>query len=66
VSLGAGIALHAKPGQEIQAGQPLLTMFTDEEGRFEVAQQALDEAPITIGSPEQRKQHLPLIIERIS
>jgi hypothetical protein len=41
-------------------------MFTDEEGRFEVAQQALDEAPITIGSPEQRKQHLPLIIERIS
>ena len=66
VSLGAGIALHTKPGQEIQAGQPLLTMFTDEEGRFEVAQQALDEAPITIGSPEQRKQHLPLIIERIS
>jgi thymidine phosphorylase len=66
VSLGAGIALHAKPGQEIQAGQPLLTMFTDEEGRFEVAQQALDEAPITIGSPEQRKQHLPLIIERVS
>ncbi|MDE0974315.1 MAG: thymidine phosphorylase [Candidatus Nanopelagicales bacterium] len=66
VSLGAGIALHAKPGQEIQAGQPLLTMFTDEEGRFEVAQQALDEAPITIGSPEQRVAHLPLIIERIS
>jgi len=66
VSLGAGIALHAKPGQEIQAGQPLLTMFTDEEGRFEVAQQALDEAPITIGSPEQRIEQLPLIIERIS
>ena len=66
VSLGAGIALHAKPGQQIQAGQPLLTMFTDEEGRFEVAQQALDEAPITIGSPEQRIEQLPLIIERIS
>ena len=66
VSLGAGIALHAKPGQEIQAGQPLLTMFTDEEGRFEVAQQALDEAPITIGSPEKRIAQLPLIIERIS
>ena len=66
VSLGAGIALHAKPGQEIQAGQPLLTMFTDEEGRFEVAHQALDEAPITIGSAEQRIEQLPLIIERIS
>ena len=66
VSLGAGIALHAKPGQEIQAGQPLLTMFTDEEGRFEVAQQALDEAPITIGSSDQRIDQLPLIVERIS
>ena len=66
VSLGAGIALHAKPGQEIQAGQPLLTMFTDEEGRFEVAQQALDEAPITIGSSDQRIDQLPLIVERVS
>ena len=66
VSLGAGIQLHAKPGQEIQAGAPLLTMFTDEEGRFEVAQQALDEAPITIGSKSELVEQLPLIIERIS
>lgn len=66
VSLGAGIQLHAKPGQEIQAGAPLLTMYTDEEGRFEVAQQALDEAPITIGSKSELVEQLPLIIERIS
>jgi len=66
VSLGAGIQLHAKPGQEIQAGAPLLTMFTDEEGRFEVAQQALDEAPITIGPRSELVEQLPLIIERIS
>ncbi len=66
VSLGAGIQLHAKPGQEIQAGAPLLTMYTDEEGRFEVAQQALDEAPITIGPRSELVEQLPLIIERIS
>jgi len=66
VSLGAGIQLHAKPGQEIQAGAPLLTMFTDEEGRFDVAQQALDEAPITIGPRSELAEQLPLIIDRIS
>jgi thymidine phosphorylase len=66
VSLGAGIQLHAKPGQEIQAGAPLLTMFTDEEGRFDVAQQALDEAPVTIGPRSELVEQLPLIIERIS
>jgi thymidine phosphorylase len=66
VSLGAGIQLHAKPGQEIQSGAPLLTMYTDEEGRFNVAQQALDEAPITIGPRSELVEQLPLIIERIS
>jgi thymidine phosphorylase len=66
VSLGAGIQLHAKPGQEIQAGAPLLTMYTDEEDRFNVAQQALDEAPITIGPRSELVEQLPLIIERIS
>ena len=66
VSLGAGIQLHTKPGQEIQAGAPLLTMYTDEEDRFEVAQQALDEAPITIGPRSELVEQLPLIIERIS
>lgn len=65
VALGAGIMLHAKPGDSIVAGQPLLTMFTDEEPRFEIAQQALAEHPITIGSPNDIDR-LPLIIERIT
>lgn len=65
VALGAGIMLHAKPGDAIVAGQPLLTMFTDEEPRFEIAQQALAEHPITIGSPNDIDR-LPLIIERIT
>lgn len=65
VALGAGIMLHAKPGDEIAVGQPLLTMFTDEEPRFDIAQQALAEHPITIGSPNDIDR-LPLIIERIT
>ena len=65
VSLGAGIMLHKKPGDHVKAGEPLLTMFTDEEPRFVIAQQALAEHPITIGSPEDIDR-LPLIIERIS
>lgn len=65
VSFGAGIMLHKKPGDRVKVGDPLLTMFTDEELRFEIAQQALAEHPITIGSPEDIVR-LPLIIERIS
>lgn len=65
VSFGAGIMLHKKPGDRVKVGDPLLTLFTDEELRFEIAQQALAEHPITIGSPEDIVR-LPLIIERIS
>jgi thymidine phosphorylase len=64
VSAGAGIMLHKKPGDQITAGEPLLTMFTDEEPRFELAQQALNDAPITIGSANEVNR-LPLIIEKI-
>jgi thymidine phosphorylase len=42
VSFGAGIVLHAKPGDEVRAGQPLLEMFTDEPERFERALDALE------------------------
>ncbi len=65
IAHGAGILLHTKPGQKITAGAPILTMFTDEEGRFESAQQALDETPITIGVSTDICERLPLIIERI-
>ncbi len=41
VSAGAGILLHAKPGDVVSAGAPLLTLFTDEPGRFAGAHEAL-------------------------
>lgn len=66
VSAGAGIMLHKKPGDQVKQGEPLLTMFTDQDARFELAEQALAQAPITIGAQSEVMNQLPLIIERIS
>ncbi|MFM7030527.1 MAG: thymidine phosphorylase [Micrococcales bacterium] len=41
VQFGAGIQMHAQLGDTVVAGQPLLTLFTDEPERFERAQEAL-------------------------
>jgi len=42
VQAAAGIVLHAKPGDNITAGQPLLTLHTDTPERFERAIAVLD------------------------
>jgi thymidine phosphorylase len=42
VQAGAGIELHAQQGDRVTAGQPLLTMYTDDEERFERSLEALD------------------------
>jgi len=44
VQAAAGVELHAKPGDRVAAGQPLLTLHTDTPERFDRAQQALDGA----------------------
>jgi thymidine phosphorylase len=44
VQHAAGIDLHAKPGDTVTSGQPLFTMSTNDEGRFERALEALDGA----------------------
>ncbi|HZC71364.1 MAG TPA: thymidine phosphorylase [Jatrophihabitans sp.] len=44
VSFGAGVVLHAKPGDEVRAGEPLLELHADEPERFERALAALDGA----------------------
>jgi thymidine phosphorylase len=41
VQFGAGVILHAKRGDQVTKGQPLLTLFTDEENRFDRAIDAL-------------------------
>jgi thymidine phosphorylase len=46
---GAGVELHAKPGDPVTEGQPLLTLHTDEPERFDRALAALD-GGITVGT----------------
>jgi thymidine phosphorylase len=63
VQAGAGVVMHAKPGDYIKAGAPLLTLHTDEPLRFARALEILEGA-ITIveGGTVVR---LPLVLERI-
>jgi thymidine phosphorylase len=44
VQAGAGVELHAKPGDSVVAGQPLLTLHTDTPEKFGYAQEALSGA----------------------
>jgi thymidine phosphorylase len=50
VDHGAGIDLHAKPGDTVTAGQPLFTLHTNEPARFARAFEAL-EGGYRIGDP---------------
>jgi thymidine phosphorylase len=58
----AGVIMHAKPGEVIHAGDPLLELRTDDESRFERALAAVESA-YTIGVDFATQ---PLIIERIA
>ena len=44
VQAGAGVVMHAKPGDTVATGDPLLTLHTDTPERFERALAALDSA----------------------
>lgn len=61
LQLGAGIEIHAKPGEAVVAGAPLFTLHTDKPELFERAQESL------LGAVEYDSdyQRLPLILERI-
>ena len=61
VSFGAGIELHAKPGDTVVAGQPLLTLHTDDEDRFGRALESL----ATAVDVDVRHDRLPLVIEKV-
>jgi thymidine phosphorylase len=42
VQAGAGVVWHARPGDQVTEGQPLFTLHTDDEDRFERALASLD------------------------
>jgi thymidine phosphorylase len=63
VSAVAGVLCLAKPGEQVEAGQPVLELRSDDESRFARAADALAEA-IEIGPAPPAAG--PLVIERIS
>ena len=61
---GAGVELHAKPGDTVRAGEPLMTLHTDTPERFGRALDAL--AGAVVVAPEGTVVPLrPLVIDRI-
>ena len=63
VQAGAGIEMHAKPGDYIEAGAPLFTLHTDEAPRFERALEVLEGAVAIVENGTVNR--LPLVLERI-
>jgi thymidine phosphorylase len=64
VSAGAGVVVHAKPGDAVRAGEPLLTLHADEPARFSTARAALADA-VEIGPPGSRPPEQPLVLDRV-
>ena len=64
VSAGAGVRLHAKPGDRVTAGQPLATMFADDPARFARAEAGLA-AGVTVSDPGTAAPAGDLVLARI-
>jgi thymidine phosphorylase len=64
VQAGAGVVWHARPGDSVTAGQPLFTLHTDDEHRFERALASL-EGGYDIESDGSSYAGSPLVIDRI-
>ncbi|NYJ75484.1 thymidine phosphorylase [Allobranchiibius huperziae] len=64
VQAGAGVQWHARPGDSVRAGAPLLTLHTDTPERFERALTSLEGA-FDIADADV-SDRLPLLIDRIA
>ncbi|GGW84750.1 thymidine phosphorylase [Streptomyces malachitofuscus] len=65
VQAGAGVELHARPGDRVTEGQPLLTLHTDTPDRFDYALQAV-EGSYDIAAPGTDFTATPVVLERIA
>ena len=63
VQAGAGIEIHAKPGEKITSGSALFTLHSDDSERFERAKQALEGA-VSISEKGEVAARLPLVITK--
>ncbi|GAB3713495.1 thymidine phosphorylase [Mariniluteicoccus flavus] len=61
VQAGAGVVMHAKPGDRVRAGDPLFTLLTDDEDRFARAREALTDA-VEVGEAYAAR---PVVIDRL-
>jgi thymidine phosphorylase len=64
VQAAAGVELHAKPGAFVRAGEPLLTLHTDEPERFEPALADLAGA-FDVAPEGSRPPDVPLVLDRV-
>jgi thymidine phosphorylase len=64
VQAGAGVVWHARPGDTVTAGQPLFTLLTDDEHRFERALASL-RGGYDIAVDGSSYAGSPLVIDRI-
>lgn len=66
VQAGAGVTWHARPGDRVRRGQPLLTLHTDTPERFAAAREALAGAvTISAGGPGEQSPDDPLVLGRL-
>ncbi|MFI9721615.1 thymidine phosphorylase [Streptomyces sp. NPDC052396] len=65
VQAGAGIEMHAKPGDSVVAGQPLLTLHTDTPEKFDYALAAL-EGGVEISAAGTDFKPNPIVLDRIA
>lgn len=65
VQAGAGVEMHAKPGDTVVAGQPLLTLHTDTPERFDYAVEALAGA-VEVAPAGTAFTPNPIVLDRIA
>jgi thymidine phosphorylase len=65
VQAAAGVEMHAKPGEPVREGEPLLTLHTDTPEKFGYALEVLKDA-VEIAPPGTAHEAGPLILERIA
>jgi thymidine phosphorylase len=65
VQAGAGVRWHARPGDQVSEGQPLMTLLTDEPTRFDRAIEALEGAVDVAGPDSAAYDPSPLLIDRV-
>ncbi|WP_166846295.1 thymidine phosphorylase [Isoptericola sp. BMS4] len=64
VQAGAGVEIHVRPGEPVEAGRPLLTLHTDTPERFDRARAALDGA-WDVADDAGAVDAAPLVLDRL-